>query len=68
MLVRHGAIEGPSLPTNMFVQFRPDVDVCSLDGTEDQLRHALALLVDQVRLEERLARPEPLSAHLGGEY
>ena len=28
----------------------------------------LALLVDQVRLEERLACPEPLSAHLGGEY
>ena len=52
----------------MFIQFRPDVDVCSLDGTEDQLRHALALLVDQVRLEKRLACAEPLSAHLGEEY
>ena len=52
----------------MFIQFRPDVDVCSLNGTEDQLGHSLALLVDQMRLEESLAGPEPLSTHLRGEY
>ena len=55
------------MSTNMFIQFRPDVDVCGLDGTEDQLRHALALLVDQMRLEQSLARPEPLSTHLIGD-
>ena len=48
------------MPTNMFIQFRPDVDVCRLDGTEDQLRHARPLPAQQVRLEESLASSEPL--------
>ena len=48
----------------MFVQLGPDVDVGALDGGEDQLGHPLALLVDEVRLEQRLTRLEPLPANL----
>ena len=50
--------------TNMFIQFRSDVDVRSLDGAEHQLGHALAFLVDQVGLEQSLASSEPFSANL----
>ncbi|KAF3837205.1 hypothetical protein F7725_004669 [Dissostichus mawsoni] len=43
---------------------RPEVDVCSLDGVEQQLGHPRSLHVDEVRLEESFRGPEPLAAHL----
>ena len=42
----------------------PHVHLSGLDGVEDELRDALALHVDEVRLEERLRGLEPLAAHL----
>lgn len=42
----------------------PGVDVSRLDGVEEQLGHAHALHVDEVRLEEGLGRLEALAAHL----
>ena len=48
----------------MFIKFRPDVNVGGLDGAEHKLGHALALLVDQVGLEQSLARSESLSTDL----
>lgn len=44
----------------MLVQLGPHVNVPGLDGGEDQLRHALPLLVDEVWLEQGLTGLEPL--------
>lgn len=42
----------------------PGIDVGSLDGVEEELGHAHALHVDEVRLEQSLRGLEALSSHL----
>ena len=49
----------------MFVELRSDVNVPGLDGAEHELGHALALLVDEMRLEQSLTGLKPLSSDLG---
>ena len=48
----------------MLVELGPHVHLGRLDGREDELRDALALHVDEVRLEEGLGRLEALAADL----
>ena len=48
----------------MFVELGSDVDVPGLDRAEHELGHALALLVDQMRLEQSLTSLEPFSPDL----
>lgn len=43
---------------------RPEVDICSLDGVEQQLGHSHPLHVDEMRLEKGFRSPEPLPTHL----
>merc|ERR1711892_1001664 len=48
----------------VFVQLWSHVDVPGLDGREDQLRHALPLLVDEVRLEQGFTCLKPFPSDL----
>ena len=48
----------------MFIQLWSHINVSSLDGRKHQLSHSLALLVDEVGLEQSLTRLEPLPPHL----
>lgn len=43
---------------------RPEVNICSLDGVEQQLCHSHPLHVDEMRLEKGFRSPEPLPANL----
>lgn len=42
----------------------PGVDVCGLDGVEEQLGHTHPLHVDEVRLKQSLGGFEPFTSHL----
>lgn len=42
----------------------PEVNICSLDGVKQQLGHSYSLHIDEMRLEESLGGPKPLSTHL----
>ena len=48
----------------MFVELGSDIDVPGLDRAEHELGHALALLVDQMWLEQSLTGLEPFSPDL----
>lgn len=45
-------------------RLKPEVNVCSLDGVEQQLGHSCSLHVDEVRLEQGLRGSEPLSTYV----
>ncbi len=42
----------------------PGVDICGLDGVEEQLGHTHPLHVDEVRLKQSLGGFEPLASDL----
>lgn len=43
---------------------RPEVDICSLDGVEQELGNPHPLHVDEMRLEKGLRSPKPFPTHL----
>lgn len=45
-------------------RLRPEVDVCGLDGVEQQLGHTDSLHVDEMRLEEGFGGPETFPAYI----
>lgn len=45
-------------------RLRPEINVCSLDGVEEQLSHASSFHVDKVRLEKSFWSPKSLSTYI----